>query len=224
MPGMRKLYVSNKDESVRLFKNGFLELFTKVHFSIPIITYLPVIGYFIYLSVLQPEMSWVVISVLFLVGAFAWTFTEYFLHRYVFHYHPTSEWGKKIHFLMHGVHHDYPNDSKRLVLPPSVSIPLALLFYYLFEWTFPGNYNWPFFAGFVTGYLIYDMMHYAIHHVDLKGEWWAALKTHHLKHHFKDPDKGYGVSSPIWDIIIGSEFKSSMEGKKQIKKQSVDTH
>ena len=221
---MRKLYVSNKDESVRLFKNGFLELFTKVHFSVPLFTYLPVIGYFIYLSVLQPEITWLMITLLFLGGVFAWTFAEYFLHRYVFHYHPTSAWGKRIHFLMHGVHHDYPNDSKRLVMPPSVSIPLAFIFYYLFEWTFPGNLNWPFFAGFVTGYLIYDMLHYAIHHVDFRGEWWAALKTHHLKHHFKDPDKGYGVSSPIWDVIIGSEFKSSKEGKKQIKNQSVDTH
>ena len=124
---MRKLYVSNKDESVRLFKNGFLELFTKVHFSIPLFTYLPVIGYFIYLSALQPEISWVMISLLFFGGVFAWTFAEYFLHRYVFHYHPTSDWGQRIHFLMHGVHHDYPNDSKRLVMPPSVRSMTALV-------------------------------------------------------------------------------------------------
>jgi hypothetical protein len=36
---MAKLYVSNKDESARLFKNGILEFFTHVHWSVPIIVW-----------------------------------------------------------------------------------------------------------------------------------------------------------------------------------------
>lgn len=221
---MRKLYVSNKDESVQLFKSSFLELFTKVHFSVPLFVFIPVISYFLYFSAVHPEMGWKLIIVLFVLGIFAWSFAEYFLHRYVFHYHPTSEWGKRIHFLMHGVHHDYPNDSMRLVMPPSVSIPLAFLFFYLFEMLFSGDLHWPFFAGFVTGYLIYDMLHYAIHHVDMKSKWWVALKTHHLKHHFKDPDKGYGVSSKLWDIVVGSDFSSKNQtASSKLKEQSVDS-
>ena len=108
---------------------------------------------------------------------------------------------------MHGVHHDYPNDSKRLVLPPSVSIPLAVLFYFLFNALLGPALAAPFYAGFVTGYLVYDMIHYAVHHADIKSKWFIELKTHHLKHHFKDPDKGYGVSSKIWDKIVGTDYK-----------------
>ncbi|MEM1319345.1 MAG: sterol desaturase family protein [Bacteroidota bacterium] len=218
---MRKLYVSNKDESVRLFKSNFLELFTKVHYSVPLIIYLPVIGYFIYLTAVV-KLGWLNGILLFAAGIIAWSFAEYFLHRYVFHYEPTSEWGQRIHFLMHGVHHDYPNDSMRLVMPPSVSIPLAFIFYYLFQWLFPGYMHYPFFAGFVLGYVIYDMMHYAIHHVNFNAKWWMSLKAHHLKHHFKDPEKGYGVSSKVWDVLIGSDFKKANE-KKSIERKAVDT-
>jgi 4-hydroxysphinganine ceramide fatty acyl 2-hydroxylase len=64
----------------------------------------------------------------FVLGLGIWTITEYILHRYVFHFEPNVEWGKKIHFIFHGVHHDYPNDAKRLVMPPSASIPMALGF------------------------------------------------------------------------------------------------
>ena len=209
---MRKLYVSNKDKSIRLFRSSFLELFTKVHYSVPLVIYLPVIGYFIYLTVVV-NIGLLAAVLLFVGGIIAWTFAEYFLHRYVFHFEPSSEWGQRLHFLMHGVHHDYPNDSMRLVMPPLVSIPLAFLFFYLFQWLFPDYLHYPFFAGFVLGYVIYDMLHYAIHHVEFKGAWWNKLKTHHLKHHFKDPHKGYGVSTPVWDVLIGSDFKKVNEKK-----------
>ncbi|MEZ4930520.1 MAG: sterol desaturase family protein [Saprospiraceae bacterium] len=204
---MKKLYVSNKDESVRMFKYGWMEVFSKVHFSVPLFIYVPVVGYFLYLSFADPALAIWEIPALYVGGIFAWSIAEYFLHRYVFHYHPTSEWGQRIHFIVHGVHHDYPNDSKRLVMPPSVSIPLAFLFYFGYEALMGASLTSPFFAGFVTGYLVYDMMHYAIHHANWDNKWFMNIKAHHLKHHFKDPDKGYGVSSTLWDKIVGTDYK-----------------
>lgn len=220
---MKKLYVSNKDESVRMFESNFMEFFTKVHFTVPLFLYIPVISYFLYLSFIHPELTLLTGLGYVALGILSWSTTEYFLHRYVFHFHPTSEWGKKIHFLFHGVHHDYPNDSNRLVMPPGVSIPLAFLFYFGFKTFMPLHFLYPFFAGFVLGYLFYDMLHYALHHVDLKGKMWIALKTHHLKHHFKDPDKGFGVSSPLWDIIVGSNFSSKLNEKKGVDKKTIES-
>src|SRR5690606_20289908 len=84
------------------------------------------------------------------VGGMAfWSFTEYMLHRFVFHYHPKSKIGQRIHFIAHGVHHDYPNDSLRLVLPPSISVPLAFLFFGIFYAILGFNYTIPFYGGFV---------------------------------------------------------------------------
>ncbi|WP_315823935.1 hypothetical protein [Paraflavitalea speifideaquila] len=118
-----------------MFKSNWMEALSKVHFSIPLFIYIPVIVF----------MSWQAfdagISVgyylLFLAAGLAvWTGTEYLLHRFVFHFEPSSSWGKRIHFIFHGVHHDYPKDAKRLVMPPSASIPLAIGFYFLFSLLF----------------------------------------------------------------------------------------
>jgi len=205
----QKHYVSNKDESARLFQSGFLELFTHVHPTIPLIVYLPVIGYCLYDAATSPLIPVAGIFGLFVGGLTVWTITEYLLHRYVFHYEPKSDWGKQLHFLMHGVHHDYPNDSLRLVMPPVVSLPLAALFYGLFYVVVGGTGVLPFFAGFLTGYLCYDMIHYATHHFAMKGRIGLWLKHHHMKHHYQTDDYNYGVSSPIWDFV----FDTALERK-----------
>ena len=218
---MKKLYVSNKDESVRMFKSSFLEMFSKVHWSVPLFIFIPAISYLLYLAFTSQSIGLAQIGAWFLGGIGIWTVTEYVLHRWLFHYEPPGKLGKRMHFVFHGVHHDYPNDSKRLVMPPAVSIPLASLFYFLFRNVVIHDGFFSFFAGFLAGYLFYDMLHYAIHHAPMKGKVWMALKTHHLKHHFKDPDAGYGVSSPLWDVIVGSQFKNSKEQKSTGERQAV---
>ncbi len=192
-----------------MFKYGWMEFFSKVHFSVPLILYVPVIGYFLYTGFTDLALVWWQTIALALGGVFAWTVAEYFLHRYVFHFPTSAKWGQRLLFIMHGVHHDYPNDSKRLVMPPSVSIPLAFIFYFLFQFLFGASMAAPFFAGFVLGYLIYDMIHYSVHHVNLKSKWFMGIKAHHLKHHFKDPELGFGVSSTFWDKIVGTDYPSS---------------
>jgi sterol desaturase/sphingolipid hydroxylase (fatty acid hydroxylase superfamily) len=202
---MAKNYVSNKDESARLFKSSFLELFTHVHFTVPLIVYVPVVAYFFYQGVVDPILTaWNIIG-LFVFGLLTWTLTEYLLHRFVFHYEPTTSIGKRLHFLMHGVHHDYPNDSLRLVMPPVISVPLALFFYGLFYYLLGAIYLPPFFAGFIVGYLCYDMIHYATHHAPMTtmaaGLW---VKKHHMRHHYQTDDMFYGVSTPLWDYVFGT--------------------
>ena len=206
---MAKNFVSNKDETVRMFESNFLEAFSRVHFSVPIIIYLPVIAYLLYLSVAVYFLSWSTLAGLFVAGAAFWSITEYLLHRFIFHFPAKSKFGKKIHFIFHGVHHDYPSDSKRLVMPPSVSIPLAVIFYFVFLFVFGQELMLPFFAGFILGYLFYDITHYAIHHFNMHNKFWLAIKNHHMLHHFQDEYKGYGVSTPFWDIIFRTNFDKS---------------
>ena len=68
-----------------------------------------------------------------------------------------------MHFIIHGIHHDHPNDKMRLVMPPSVSIPLAAIFFLGF-WLVLGDAAFPAFGGFMLGYLAYDYTHYYVHH------------------------------------------------------------
>lgn len=208
---MAKKFVSNKDETVRMFKSDFMEALSRVHPVVPLIIFVPVILYMFYLSYWYFQLPLTNIFGLVMFGVFVWTITEYLLHRFIFHLELKSELGKKIHFIFHGVHHDYPSDSRRLVMPPSVSIPLATLFYFLFRFLIGDVAVYPFFAGFLSGYLFYDMTHYAVHHFNMHSKFWLALKHHHIKHHYKDPDRGFGVSSPLWDIVFGTNYSEKEE-------------
>ena len=203
---MKKNYISNSQESVRMFKSDFLESLSKVHFLVPVFIFVPVIIYFIY-EAFQNNLGIVTFTEMFITGLIVWTLVEYVMHRFLFHYMPADKpWAQRLHFIFHGVHHDYPSDAKRLVLPPSVSIPLALAFYFMFNAILPVNYIYGFFPAFLIGYLFYDESHYAIHHFNFKGKIWKKIKQHHMLHHYSDPAKGYGVSSPLWDKIFGSDF------------------
>jgi hypothetical protein len=106
---MKKLYVSNATGSVRMFNSQLDGSFVQgAFFHVPLFIYIPVIGF----------MTWrafdagISIGILFVTSwpqvLAVWTATEYVLHRFVFHFEPSSEWGKRIHFIFHGVHHDYP--------------------------------------------------------------------------------------------------------------------
>ena len=206
-----KKYISNSHESVRMFKSDFLEALSKVHFTVPLYIFVPVIIVctdFAY----HRQIGALNYIGLFLGGLFIWTLTEYVMHRFVFHFVPKQAWALRLHFIFHGVHHDYPSDAKRLVMPPSASIPLASAFYFLFNAILPANYIFGFFPGFILGYLVYDISHYAIHHFNFKGSFWKKIKQHHMLHHYQDPTKGYGVSSPLWDKIFNSDFIKKQNG------------
>ena len=202
---MARNYVSNRNETVRMFENDFMEYFSHIHPATPVIIYFPVIAWMFYLSI-DRGISIITIAGLFLLGVFIWTFVEYTLHRFFFHYEPKTEWGKRFHFIMHGVHHDYPQDATRLVMAPSVSIPLALLFYGIFHLIF-GSYAPPVFAGMVFGYVCYDMIHYATHHFAMKRGVLLWLKQYHMRHHYRDDNTGYGVSTPLWDYVFRTQQK-----------------
>lgn len=199
---------SVKDESVRMFNNSFLHQLSFVHYTTPLIIFVPVVLYCLYQSIFVYELSIFYIIGLYIGGLCFWTLTEYILHRFIFHYEPPTAFGKRIHFITHGVHHEYPNDSRRLVMPPALSIPLASAFYFLFVYIFDSKATTaPFFAGFINGYLLYDMLHYALHHLKSNNAIFLDLKQHHMWHHFKDSHNGFGVSSKFWDIVFRTTFK-----------------
>jgi sterol desaturase/sphingolipid hydroxylase (fatty acid hydroxylase superfamily) len=183
-----------------LFKSEFLNFFSRVHPSIPAIIFVPVIVAMEWIGI---EKGYSVLAMIgfFVIGLFIWTLTEYWLHRLVFHFEPESGLGARLHWIIHGIHHDHPNDKMRLVMPPSVSVPLAALFL-LAYWLVFGDAGFPIFGGFLTGYLFYDYTHYYVHHFVPKSKLGKKLREQHMRHHFQDHRFGYGVSSPIWDVAF----------------------
>lgn len=199
---MGKHVVSGRDETVRLFHNPVLEYFSHIHPATPLVVFAPLIVWTGWAG--ASSMS-IPAFVLALAGGLSlWTIAEYVIHRWAFHIQPTSRLGKRLHFLVHGIHHAYPRDSTRLVMPPLVSLPLAGLFYLVFDTMF-APYHQTIWAGFVSGYVAYDMIHYAVHHVHLTSRMGRYLKHHHMHHHFVNPDRAFGVSNPFWDRIFATQ-------------------
>ncbi|MET0731041.1 MAG: sterol desaturase family protein, partial [Solirubrobacterales bacterium] len=114
-----------------LFQSRFLDFFSRIHPVVPALIYIPVIAVLVVLGANAGQGALEIIG-LFLAGLLIWSLSEYWLHRKVFHWDPDHPIGHRLHFIIHGVHHDHPNDKMRLVMPPGASIPLALLFFGVF--------------------------------------------------------------------------------------------
>jgi sterol desaturase/sphingolipid hydroxylase (fatty acid hydroxylase superfamily) len=142
-------------------------------------------------------------AALFAGAIFFWTLFEYFAHRYIFHldeYFPNSRFAAKLAFTLHGIHHEYPRDKDRIVMPPvpgTLIIGLLFLVYYALI----GNYVFIFLPGFMTGYLLYTRIHYLTHtrHVP---SWLKAQYRRHALHHYKYPDLSFGISTGFWDWVF----------------------
>jgi 4-hydroxysphinganine ceramide fatty acyl 2-hydroxylase len=218
--------VSTADVSVRMFRQNWLERLSHVHPIVPHLIYIPVVIALLWTApTTAAQSAWLVGG-----GLVLWTLVEYVLHRHLFHapdevMQETHEivarvapgepvipalpgWRYVVYFIMHGIHHEYPSDSSRLVMPPGASVPLAILFYALFRLTIGAHYTPGLFAGFVLGYLVYDTVHFAVHHVTIPTSWGRFTKRRHYRHHFVDPDCDYGVSSPLWDLILGTRGRA----------------
>ena len=184
-----------------LFRSRFLDFFSRIHPAVPALIYGPAIVALIVLGA-REGLGGLEIVLLVLAGLLLWTLSEYWLHRKVFHWDPDHPIGHRLHFIIHGVHHDHPNDRMRLVMPPGASIPLAALFFGLFWLIFGLPTALPLFAGFLIGYLMYDYTHYYLHHVVPKSKLGKRLREQHMRHHFQDHRYGFGVSSPLWDAVF----------------------
>ena len=187
--------------SPEMFENGLLNFLSRVHPLVPLALYGPVVVVMAWLA-LDRGYSATAILALAAAGVAIWTLSEYWLHRLLFHWQPSFRGGDRLHFMIHGVHHDHPNDKLRLVMPPAASIPLALIFFGAFVLVFGTPLAYPLFAGLIIGYLIYDYMHYYLHHAVPRTKLGKRLREQHMRHHFQDHRYGYGVSSPIWDVVF----------------------
>lgn len=186
--------------TTRMFQNEFLERMSRVHPATPFVVWVPVAATVLCLSAARPGVGPVRTLALALSGVLVWSLTEYLLHRFVFHFVVDSPLGRRIHFLLHGVHHDYPRDGDRLVMPLGASVPIGGVFYFLFRAS-AGPASLGLFGGFVLGYLAYDGLHWAIHRFPLRGPYLRWIRRHHLVHHSHE-DRGFGVSSPLWDVVF----------------------
>ncbi len=199
---MKDFKIDNKG-SKTVFRNRWMERLTRTHFAVPVTLYyvigLGCLGYSAGLPVIDLASDWW----LFPVGLFSFTLLEYFIHRFVFHFHTASEFEEKLQYYMHGIHHEFPRDKDRLVMPPVMSVVIAFLFWGIFRFTF-GVQGWILFGGFISGYSTYLVIHYALHAMRPPANFLKYLWKHHSLHHYSEKGAAYAVSMPLWDYVFGT--------------------
>ncbi len=192
-----------RPRSIRIFENPVLEFATRAHPVTPAIWFLP---FLLWSSIHSFRALGLGSSVpLFVCGWVGFSLFEYFLHRFAFHgllrgapSRRRQLWG----FLLHGYHHHFPDDPMRLVMPPVISWPVALVFVAAYVLGLGPERAIPAIGGTLCGYLALFSVHYYVHHgrpIRGPGAW---LRRYHLRHHHQDPDSRFGVTSPLWDVVF----------------------
>jgi sterol desaturase/sphingolipid hydroxylase (fatty acid hydroxylase superfamily) len=199
-----------RQRSIQVFRNPFIDRWLgRTHPAVPAMMFSPVI-----ISALLYARGRVGIWGLFgafLGGLLGLTLLEYLLHRFVLHRAVGPERASRIAaFLHHGYHHIYPSDEGRLVLPPMVTVPFALIIASAYALLLPGGAAAAAFAGTATGYVAYDSMHWWLHHGRARSRVGRWLKRYHLLHHHHQDEGRFGVSTPLWDFVFGTYVRTRM--------------
>lgn len=192
--------------SAVLFESPILERISRTHISIPIIMFLGLSGISFFYALTSTDISLGIGFLVLVAGYFVFTFVEYMMHKHFFHMEPDTPVKDKLQYSVHGVHHDYPRDKDRLAMPPFVSAAYAAIFYLVFR-LIMGDYALYFLPGFLSGYASYLGVHYIVHAFSPPKNFLKVLWVNHAIHHYKDPDMAFGVSTPLWDIIFGTNPK-----------------
>lgn len=194
-----------------MFESAFIDRFSRTPWLLVPAVYLPAAALLAWWGV-QGGVGALSSVGLFAGGWVVWSLTEYWLHRTFFHWQPPGRVGEAMHFIVHGVHHKWPRDRYRLVMPIAVSLALFWIFLGIF-WALLGELAWSFHAGFTFGYMFYDVSHYLMHHTNPRIEWFRRLRKHHLIHH--SPRHGvdckFGVSTTVWDHVFRT-YDQAAEG------------
>lgn len=193
-------------DSPKMFESRLLDALSRVHPAVVPAIFGPAI-------VLLAAWGLEKVSVagmlgLAVAGYAMWTLFEYWLHRVVFHFEPEEGLGARLHWIIHGIHHEHPNDPLRLVMPPSVSLPLGAVVFGAIYVVFGSRYAPGLGVGFFAGYLAYDMIHYYVHHFVPRGRLGRMLRERHMRHHFQDETKGFGISAPYWDEVFRTSSRN----------------
>jgi len=199
---MKDFKIDNQGTAT-LFKNPVLEKLTRTHFATPVIFYLALAAVILCYTFIFMQIHPGIVILLFILGAFSFTLVEYMIHRFIFHFNAKTQKQQELQYHMHGVHHEFPRDKDRLVMPPLLSAIIAVLFYTVFILTME-DYTYAFFPGFISGYSFYLLIHYAVHAkkppANFLKYWWK----HHSLHHYQSDHTAFSVSMPLWDHLFGT--------------------
>lgn len=209
-------HLVNPVRNLKIFEFLPMELITMTPWWMIPLFWLPIAAWHFF----QGDASDMVRYPTFLVGIWVWTLLEYVLHRFLFHsedkfyfiHHPKFY---VAHFLVHGIHHAFPNDHYRIVFPPILGLMVySLIINGIISVFLPDYIYQPLAAGMLVGYVLYDSIHYQLHKANPEeGSMVRKMKKEHMQHHYKNGSVGFGVTNKFWDTVFDTKVTAENMAK-----------
>jgi hypothetical protein len=135
---------------------------------------------------------------LFLGGWLIWTFLEYLIHRFLMHELLIP--GQKDTLFHHHEHHSNPSNLKVNFFHRTFTLLLGIMINWV---AWERNSTFTIFAGFFTGFLMYNILHYLLHKP--VGKYiFPRIQRAHILHHTRYPNQGYSFSTILWDWLFNT--------------------
>ncbi len=203
----KKSFLSNKAMPEEVRKEKVFGEFRLSNHLVPFYLYVPAVIFSFVYGLYYCGIPPLVFAMYFVISIPLWSLFEYVAHRWILHAKPKSAFWQKVLYGAHTGHHDYPKDVRFHLTPLEVSIP-ALFIFYGFYYLLLGVNAHAFMAGWVSIYLIYDWLHYAVHNYNFNNRWYKLYQQHHIDHHFIDEETNFGFISLAWDELFGTKLTS----------------
>jgi dihydroceramide fatty acyl 2-hydroxylase len=193
---------------------SLIDRLSRVHPVTPLLLWMPLAIWLLCRSIAADQLNPGGMALVALTALVAWTFTEYVVHRFLFHLAPTSPARRRVQFMIHGIHHEEPGNPERLLMPPLPAALGVVVLYALFRAVLGPAMAEPFLAWFLLGYLGYDYTHFAIHRGRPRTRLGRYLRRRHMLHHYVTAEAGWGVTSPLWDWVMGTMVERRRQPKR----------
>jgi sterol desaturase/sphingolipid hydroxylase (fatty acid hydroxylase superfamily) len=153
-------------------------------------------------------MTFLLLTVAFLAGWFAWTLGEYLMHRFAMH----EMKGKGLASREHLTHHaDRDSILEKWPIAWAGIVTFGFLtFFVVGGFALGHTVGFVLWVGWVFGYGFYDLHHWRAHRRPIANRYEAKLRRHHFHHHFGHPMTNHCVTMPLWDHVFGTYVEPGM--------------
>ena len=131
-------------------------------------------------------------------GAATWTLVEYLLHRFVFH----GSSPKAIGAVEHRQHHARPDYFAPWWQKALAALAVTAVMLPGVAFVAGAEISLCFTLGFIAMYLLYELLHRRAHTQPPRGPYGRWRRRNHFAHHFANPRRAHGVTSPMWDRVF----------------------
>jgi len=130
-----------------------------------------------------------------LLGFVSWPAVEYLVHGVLSH---------RLRTFVSPMHWEHHEDEHAVFTSASAWVPAAIFLWAAGSLALGVAVAGAYVAGLLVGFQRYERVHWAIHFREPRDARERRLRVHHLAHHHCDPSMYHGVTTHLFDRLLGT--------------------